>query len=49
MKLHSQEVRKLAPEMDSLKLGMGWTIEELDHLESSFAFFSRIVLEYKKV
>ena len=40
MKLHSQEVRKLAPEMDSLKLGMGWTIEELEKpqilVESTF-------------
>lgn len=38
--LKSQEVRKLAPEMDSLKLGMGWKEEDLSKpqiiLESTF-------------
>ncbi|MDO4267097.1 MAG: dihydroxy-acid dehydratase [Eubacteriales bacterium] len=29
MKLHSQEIRKLAPENDPLKIGMGWTAEDL--------------------
>ncbi|MDO5292977.1 MAG: dihydroxy-acid dehydratase [bacterium] len=29
MTLHSQEVRKLAPENDPLKMGMGWTLEDL--------------------
>ncbi len=28
--LKSQEVRKLAPEMDPLRMGMGWTTEDLD-------------------
>lgn len=28
--LHSQEVRKLAPENDPLKIGMGWTVEDLE-------------------
>ena len=28
--LPSQEVRALAPEMDPLRLGMGWTEEDLD-------------------
>ena len=28
--LKSQEVRKLAPEMDPLRMGMGWTAEDLD-------------------
>lgn len=28
--LKSQEVRKIAPEMDPLKMGMGWTVEELE-------------------
>ena len=40
MKLHSQEVRKLAPENDPLKIGMGWSVEDLDKpqilVESSF-------------
>lgn len=27
--LHSQEVRKLAPENDPLKIGMGWNVEDL--------------------
>lgn len=30
MKLHSQEVRKLAPENDPLKIGMGWSVADLD-------------------
>ena len=30
MKLHSQEVRKLAPENDPLKIGMGWSVSDLD-------------------
>ena len=29
MELHSQKVRKLAPENDPLKIGMGWTVEDL--------------------
>lgn len=28
-KLHSQKIRKLAPENDPLKIGMGWTVEDL--------------------
>ena len=38
--LPSQKVRKLAPEMDPLRLGMGWTAEELEKpqimIESTF-------------
>ena len=38
--LKSQEVRKLAPEMDPLRMGMGWTVEDLGRpqimVESSF-------------
>lgn len=38
--LNSQKVRKLAPENDPLKLGMGWTLEDLDKpqilVESTF-------------
>lgn len=38
--LHSQEVRALAPENDPLKMGMGWTLEDLDKpqilVESTF-------------
>ena len=38
--MRSQDVRKLAPEMDPLKLGMGWTVEELEKpqiiVESTF-------------
>lgn len=30
MELNSQRVRKLAPENDPLKIGMGWTVEDLD-------------------
>lgn len=29
MKLHSQEVRTLAPENDPLKIGMGWSVSDL--------------------
>ena len=36
----SQSLRKLAPELDSLRLGSGWTIEELSKpqiiVESSY-------------
>lgn len=28
-KLYSQQIRKLAPENDPLKMGMGWTVEDL--------------------
>jgi dihydroxy-acid dehydratase len=38
--LQSQEIRKVAPEMDPLRMGMGWTVEDLDKpqiiLESTF-------------
>lgn len=38
--LHSQKIRALAPENDPLKMGMGWTIEDLDKpqilVESTF-------------
>lgn len=30
MQLKSQETRKLAPEMDPLRMGMGWTVEDLE-------------------
>lgn len=30
MEYRSQKVRKLAPEMDPLRLGMGWTLEDLE-------------------
>ena len=40
MKLKSQEVRAIAPEMDPLRMGMGWTVEDLDKpqilVESTF-------------
>ncbi len=40
MELHSQVIRKLAPENDPLKIGMGWTVEDLDKpqilVESTF-------------
>lgn len=40
MELHSQAIRKLAPENDPLKMGMGWTVEDLDKpqilVESTF-------------
>ena len=31
MELHSQQVRALAPESDPLKIGMGWTIDDLSN------------------
>ena len=38
--LNSQKIRKLAPENDPLKIGMGWTLEDLDKpqilVESTF-------------
>lgn len=38
--LHSQKVRALAPENDPLKMGMGWTVEDLSKpqimVESTF-------------
>ena len=40
MELNSQRVRGLAPENDPLKIGMGWTVEDLDKpqimVESTF-------------
>ena len=40
MELYSQKIRKLAPENDPLKIGMGWTVEDLDKpqilVESTF-------------
>ena len=40
MELNSQKVRALAPENDPLKIGMGWTVEDLDKpqimVESTF-------------
>ncbi len=40
MKLHSQEVRALAPENDPLKIGMGWSVDDLSKpqiiVESTF-------------
>lgn len=40
MELNSQKVRALAPENDPLKMGMGWTVEDLDKpqiiVESTF-------------
>lgn len=32
MELNSQKVRQLAPENDPLKIGMGWTVADLDKL-----------------
>ena len=29
MRMRSQSVRMLAPEMDPLRIGMGWTVEDL--------------------
>ena len=29
--LRSQKVRKLAPEMDPLRLGMGWKLDDLEY------------------
>ena len=38
--LKSQEMRKIAPEIDPLKIGTGWTVEDLDKpqifVESTF-------------
>ncbi len=38
--MRSQEIRKIAPEMDPLKLGMGWSVEDLEKpqviIESTF-------------
>lgn len=38
--MRSQDVRKLAPEMDPLRMGMGWTVEDLEKpqilVESTF-------------
>ena len=31
---HSEEVRRLAPEMDPLRLGMGWKLEDLENRRS---------------
>lgn len=40
MKLKSQEIRAIAPEMDPLRMGMGWKVEDLDKpqilVESTF-------------
>lgn len=40
VELNSQRVRKLAPEMDPLRMGMGWTVEDLEKpqimVESTF-------------
>lgn len=40
MKLKSQEVRAIAPEMDPLRMGMGWSVEDLEKpqvmVESTF-------------
>ena len=40
MELHSQQVRALAPENDPLKIGMGWTVDDLSKpqimVESTF-------------
>ena len=40
MELHSQKIRVLAPENDPLKIGMGWTVEDLSKpqilVESTF-------------
>ena len=39
-KLINQEIRKIAPEMDPLRMGMGWTAEDLEKpsilIESTF-------------
>lgn len=38
--LHSQQIRSLSPEMDSLRIGMGWRVEDLEKpqilIESTF-------------
>ena len=33
---HSEEVRRLAPEMDPLRLGMGWKLEDLEKPEGHY-------------
>ncbi|WP_099203654.1 dihydroxy-acid dehydratase [Miniphocaeibacter massiliensis] len=59
MELNSQRVRKLAPENDPLKMGMGWTVKDLDKpqimIESSFgdshpgsAHLDKLVEEVRK-
>lgn len=59
MELNSQRVRKLAPENDPLKMGMGWTVNDLEKpqimVESSFgdshpgsAHLDRLVQEVTK-
>ena len=30
MELKSQQMRKLAPELDPLRIGTGWTVEDLE-------------------
>ena len=46
MKLKSQEIRAIAPEMDPLRMGMGWKVEDLDKpqilVESTFGDLSLI-------
>lgn len=38
--MKSQEIRKIAPEMDPLRIGMGWSIDDLSKtqimVESTF-------------
>ena len=38
--MRSQEIRKIAPEMDPLRIGMGWTVQDLEKpqiiIESTF-------------
>ena len=38
--MRSQDVRRLAPEMDPLRIGMGWSVEDLEKpqilVESTF-------------
>lgn len=40
MELRSQQMRKLAPELDPLRIGTGWTVEDLEKpqiiIESTF-------------
>lgn len=40
MELRSQQVRRIAPEMDPLKMGMGWSVDDLERpqiiIESTF-------------
>ena len=44
--LRSEEVRKLAPEMDPLRMGMGWKVSDLSKpqvmVESSYGEPSRL-------